>query len=214
MSIILFSVIHHLYRGNKFLQSNYESLARWKSANIGRWGQVKGVLNSLFLAGPMNDLLTKDIALDAQHADAYYVLGELYRELPGWPLSFGNIDFAVSLGRLAVDMRADQVASGKEKAYTYAFYTELAKSLYKRNWDAAHRAADQKANRARYDAAKGVIERGSYYESTVTIKDMSDREEAKAMVQWVVAQLGAKATRMSDDDKDYSDAQDVLNGWK
>ena len=37
----------------------------WKSSNIGRWGQVKGILNSLFKAGPMRDLLLKDLSLDA-----------------------------------------------------------------------------------------------------------------------------------------------------
>ena len=29
----------------------------WKSANIGRWGQVKGVVNALFKAATMRDLL-------------------------------------------------------------------------------------------------------------------------------------------------------------
>ncbi len=33
----------------------------WKSANIGRWGQIKGILNSLFKAKPMRDLLRQAV---------------------------------------------------------------------------------------------------------------------------------------------------------
>ena len=84
----------------------------WKSANIGRWGQVKGVVNSLFKAATMKDLLLKELSLNPERSDPYYVLGELYRELPGWPVSFGNLDAAVSLGRKAVDLRQAQVENG------------------------------------------------------------------------------------------------------
>ena len=78
----------------------------WKSANIGRWGQVKGVMNALMKAQPMKDLLVKELSLNPDRTDAYFVLGQLYRELPGWPVSFGDTDAAVSLGRRAVDAAA------------------------------------------------------------------------------------------------------------
>jgi len=97
----------------------------WKSANIGRWGQVKGILNALSKAAPMRDLLVKELSLNPERADPYYVLGELYREVPGWPASFGNVDAAVSLGRRAVDTRERQVQAGTEKM-DYSFTTELA----------------------------------------------------------------------------------------
>jgi tetratricopeptide (TPR) repeat protein len=186
----------------------------WKAANIGRWGQVKGILDSLFQAGPMRDLLIKDLALNSNHADAYYVLGQLYREVPGWPLSFGNGDYAVSLGRQAVDMRAAQLESGQEKILAYSFYTELAKSLYKRNWSASNRVKEQAAKRTRYGTAKDALERGFNYEGTAVLPDVSDRDEAKTMVQWVVTELEKKAGRTSDDDNDLTEARDVLKGWK
>ena len=85
----------------------------WKSANMGRWGQVKGILDSLSKAAPMRDLLVKEISLNPERSEPYFVLGQLFREVPGWPVSFGNTDAAVSLGRKAVEMRQAQVQHGQ-----------------------------------------------------------------------------------------------------
>ena len=62
----------------------------WKSSNIGRWGQIKGILNSLAKAAPMKELLVKVVGLNPERSDAYYVLGQLYRELPGGPCRSGT----------------------------------------------------------------------------------------------------------------------------
>jgi tetratricopeptide (TPR) repeat protein len=185
----------------------------WKSANIGRWGQVKGVLNALFEAAPMKDLLVKELSLNAERTDPYYVLGELYRELPGWPVSFGNLDAAVSFGRRAVDARPQQVQQGVEKELVYNFYTELAKTLYKRNWSSSTRKAEQKNKAAKLASASTVLDKASLYEATVTLSDQSDRQEAKALVQWVVAQLDGASTITAPEKKDLQKAKDVLKGW-
>jgi tetratricopeptide (TPR) repeat protein len=185
----------------------------WKSANIGRWGQVKGILDSLGRAGPMKELLLKDISINPEHSDAYFVLGQLYRELPGWPLSFGNIDYAVSLGRMAVDLRTEQVRKGTEKDPAYNFSVELAKTLYKRNWSAATRVNNQKNSNNRFNAAKNDLERGSAYEGTVTLEKVSDREEAKALVTWAIQQMESLQSRTAGQEKDLADARLVLKGW-
>jgi hypothetical protein len=185
----------------------------WKSSNIGRWGQVKGILNSLFKAGPMKDLLIKELSINADRTDAYFVLGQLYRELPGWPVSFGNIDAAVSFGRKAVDLRQSQVQAGIEKELVYNFSTELAKTLYKRNLSSAARSAEQKNRAAKLAAATAPLDKGSSYEATVTLKDVSDREEAKALVEWVVAELGALPSLNAGQVKDLQKAKVVLKGW-
>lgn len=185
----------------------------WKSANIGRWGQVKGVLNALFKAGDMRDLLLKELSLNPDRSDPYHVLGQLYRELPGWPVSFGNLDAAVSLGRAAVDMRQAQVASGAEKELVYNFATELAKTLYKRNWSAAARAAEQKGKAAKLAAASTPFDKAALYEGTVTLKEQSDRDEAKTLVQWVVSQLQSAPSLTASERKDLQKARDVLKGW-
>ena len=185
----------------------------WKSSNIGRWGQTKGILNSLFKAGPMKDLLVKELSINPERTDPYYVLGQLYRELPGWPVSFGNIDAAVSLGRKAVELRMSQFQAGKEKELVYNFYNELAKNLWKRNWSAANRLTEQKNKVAKLAAAVTPLDKGSFFEAGVTLKDMSDRDEAKALAQWVVSDLQKVSSRTAPQNKDLQKAVDLLKGW-
>ena len=184
----------------------------WKSANIGRWGQVKGILNALSKAGPMRDLLVKELAINPERADPYYVLGELYREVPGWPVSFGDMDAAVSLGRRAVDARQQQVQQGTEKM-DYNFATELAKTLYKRNWSAAARIAEQKKKASKLTAAVTLLEKGALYEATVTLSGQSDREEAKSLAQWVVSELEKLPSLTAPQKKDLESAKSLLKGW-
>jgi len=185
----------------------------WKSANIGRWGQVKGVLNSLMKAGVMKDILAKVVALNPERSDAYFVLGQLYREVPGWPASFGNLESAVSLGRKAVDLRRAQVESGAEKDFVQNFAIELAKTLYKRNWSAAKRAGEQAKKAAKYSAAQTPLDKSFWYEGSVTLQELSDREEARALVQRAVAELGALPSLTASQAKDLAKAKDVLKGW-
>jgi len=187
----------------------------WKSSNIGRWGQVKGILNSLFKAGPMKDLLVKVLSLNTQRSDAYYVLGQLYRELPGWPLSFGNVDAAVSLGRKAIDLRMAQFKAGSEKDLIWNAYSELAKTLYKRNWAPAARAKEQAAKKAKYGDARQGLDEGSLYEAAVTLPNVSDREEAKSLAQWVVSELEKipSGSRTAGQEKDLKKAKDLLKAW-
>jgi hypothetical protein len=185
----------------------------WKSSNIGRWGQIKGILNSLFKAGPMKDLLVKELSLNAERTDPYYVLGQLYRELPGWPASFGNVDAAVSLGRKAVDLRQAQLAAGTEKEFVYNFATELAKTLWKRNWSSDRRKAEQAGKAAKIASAQTPLDRASLYEGTVVLKDMSDRDEAKSIVQWVITELVKLPALTAPQVKDLERAREVLKGW-
>ncbi|HVP17945.1 MAG TPA: hypothetical protein VMU36_03050 [Spirochaetia bacterium] len=185
----------------------------WKSANIGRWGQVKGVFNALSKAAPIRDLLLKVLSINPERSDAYFVLGQLYRELPGWPISFGNIDWAVSLGRRAVDLNAEQVASGKEKDTSFDFSTELAKTLHQRGWSAATRLSEQKKKEAKYDEAKTAFDKGCQYEAAMTLKNASDAEEAKEIVQDVVAAMEKLPSFTKSQEKDYQKAKDILKGW-
>jgi tetratricopeptide (TPR) repeat protein len=185
----------------------------WKSANIGRWGQVRGILDSLMKAQPMKDLLVKDLSINPERSDAYFVLGQLYRELPGWPVSFGDMAAAVSLGRKAVDLRQGQVEAGTEKEFVYNFATELAKTLYKRNWSSATKANELKGRKGKIASAVTPLDKGSYYEASLAQKDVSDREEAKSLVQWVVSQLGSMGDLTASQKKDLQKATDVLKGW-
>ncbi len=187
----------------------------WKSSNIGRWGQVKGILNSLFKAGPMRELLVKDLSLDANHPDAYNVLGQLYRELTtAGPLSFGNIETAVSMGRMAIDQRAKAVQAGTEKELSYNYYLQLGKSLWKRNLTAEKRTAGQAKRLAAFQAAKTPLEKGSAYEGTLELKAITDREEAREILNLIIAELSKIADRTAGQNDDLQETRDTLAEWK
>ena len=77
----------------------------YKASSIGRWGETKGPLNALSKAKPMRDDFT--YLIDTMGVDddtiSWYVLGQLYYQLPGWPISFGNLNTAISYTRKAVE---------------------------------------------------------------------------------------------------------------
>ncbi len=186
----------------------------WKSAASGRWGQVKGIFNALAKAKPMRDLLHKALVLKPDHADSYYVLGQLYEQVPGAPLSFGDKDWAVSLGRKAVDLRELQVRAGEEEGLVYDYYTQLANHLWERNWSAAKRQKAQPGKAAEYAARTDPMEKNSYYEGTLTLKNLSDREEARELVAWTVGELQALPRRTQKEEDDLKKALQVQAGWK
>jgi tetratricopeptide (TPR) repeat protein len=186
----------------------------WKSANIGRWGQVKGILNSLFKAKPMRDLLQQALAVEPEHADSYYVLGQLYEQVPGFPVSFGDKDYAVSLGRKSVDLHEQQVRAGIEEEIDYDFYTEMAKHLWERNYSAAKRGREQGRKESKYRSISDPMEKNFYYEAAVTLEDTSDREEALELINWVIRELQNLSERTDSQDDDLKEAREVLESWQ
>lgn len=58
----------------------------WQGVNNGKYGEVRGVLKSLFLVGPIKDAMNKVIELDRSYEDggADRVLGRVYFKLPGF----------------------------------------------------------------------------------------------------------------------------------
>ena len=186
----------------------------WKSANIGRWGQVKGILNSLFKAKPMRDLLQQAVAVEPEHADSYYVLGQLFEQVPGFPVSFGDKDYAVSLGRKSVDLHEQQVRAGIEEEIDYDFYTEMAKHLWERNYSDSRRAREQGKKESKYRSTQDPMEKNFYYEAVVSLKDTSDREEALELINWVIRELQNLPERTDSQDDDLKEAREVLETWK
>ncbi len=105
----------------------------WKGAAIGLQGQIRGVLNSLFMAQSLRDYAEMTLERDPGHAEAHYMLGQLYRELPGWPISFGDRDRAVRHARLSIELHEEAYQAGRIHVRYYDFYTQLAASLWRRN---------------------------------------------------------------------------------
>lgn len=164
----------------------------WKASNLGRWGETRGILSSLRQAGPMRDLLEQSIQRDPDHAESYYVLGLLYARVPGGLISFGNTDYAVSLGRKAVDLHLADVRAGEEELY-YPIRFELASHLIDRDWDRRKRQREQASKQREHERADGILEQSFYYEGTVDIPPVGDEEEARRILEDVIDELAAQA---------------------
>ncbi|HHY09660.1 MAG TPA: hypothetical protein GX528_03745 [Firmicutes bacterium] len=91
----------------------------WLAALIGRAGQTRGILSSLFMVRPMKDALDRTLELDDTYADAYWVLSQLYHQAPGFPLSIGSKKHSLENAKIAVSFEPDNVE----------FLLQLAKSL-------------------------------------------------------------------------------------
>lgn len=76
----------------------------WLAALIGRVGQTKGILNSLFMVRPLKESLDQVLELDSGYADAYLALSQLYLQAPGWPVSIGDRNQALVTAEQAVKL--------------------------------------------------------------------------------------------------------------
>lgn len=181
----------------------------WTSANIGRWGQTKGVLNSLFRAPDMRDLLTEAVTRDPEHADSYYVLGQLYAQVPGG-ISFGNAEYAVSLGRLSVELMEAQVASGERDEASEAFYVQLASHLINRGWNSRRRQRAASDLERDYRNARSAIERGFYHEGRDGIPAGDDRAEAREILEATIRRLERISNPLPSDRRQLEEARELL----
>ena len=185
----------------------------WKSANTGRWGEIKGILNALFKAKPMRDLLNQALEIYPEHPASFYVLGIMYERVPGWPLSFGNSDYSVSLGRKAVDANKAEFETGLAYEIKLDYYLDLARHLYKRNWNVRKRNREQSKKAERYAEANDVLEKNYYYEGVVRIPDMTDREEAMELIEWVIEEFEALPWLRRSQRLDLDGAREDLRTW-
>ena len=180
----------------------------WKSANIGRWGQVKGILNSLVRATPMRDLLVEAINREPDHADSYYVLSQLYEQVPGM-ISFGNADYAVSLGRRAMALHEEELASGEEEDFREGYQVKLAAALASRDWSEGKRRREQSDKARAYRRAESELERGFHFEGTVGIPQMSDEEEARELLDEVISDLRRRSDLSEQEERQLREAQEL-----
>ena len=185
----------------------------WKSANIGRWAEVKGIVNSLFKAKPMRDLLRQALNAYPEHPNSFYVLGIMYERVPGWPISFGEADYAVSLGRKAVDANLAEIAAGLEDEVKIVYTLELARHLMNRGWDVKKRNKERAKKVSKYARESDVLEKNLYYEGAVEIPDMSDEEEALELVKWVIAEFGKLPVLRQSHKTDLAEARADLAEW-
>lgn len=195
---------------------------QWKASSIGRWGETKGPLNSLVKAAPMR----RDLEIvinefhDLENTNVWYVLGQLYFQLPGKPLSFGNLDAAISYTRRAVDtISSDDLYPGH--------YLALAKMLWKRNWSTSKRTskiADMEKEFKKsaealpldhywyYEGAKG--HKAIPFYSPVALGAMSDRQEAIMVLQYITNVYHVWPFHTRAEERAYQDIQQLLSEYR
>lgn len=189
----------------------------WLASSMGRIGQVNGPLNSLSKAKPMlGHLETVQNEFGADMSDSWYVLGVLYKSLPGAPISFGNNNFAISYMRRCLDTQ-DNV-----NRTNLTNYLELSDQLYDRNWDANKRGKEADKMKKNYDKQSVPTEKMKYYEgvngrntkafySSVALDKMSDRQEAVMLLQYALAVYNSRSVKLESDTAKAAEIQARLN---
>jgi tetratricopeptide (TPR) repeat protein len=178
----------------------------WQAVNIGKWGQAKGMLDALGAVRRMQVLLQQVVELAPTFTAAYFVLGALYEQLPGFPLSFGDVDAAVSFGRMAISLREAELAAGLVEDVPAEYYTELAKHLRKRNWHEARRAREQSRKRERPVQEENNFDRAANFEATAALRPGSDRQEAALLLQRAIGLLRIRSHRTPGEERQLSAA--------
>lgn len=185
----------------------------WKAANIGKWGTAKGILNSLMRAGPMRDQLVLAIEREPNFADAYFVLGQLHAKVPG-VISFGDVNAAVSMARLSVDLMEAELRAGTRAHLNEAFYIQLASHLISRNWNQRRRDGQQAGKAAAHRAATTPLARAGAYEGTVRLSAQDDRVEARAILNDMIARLERFGSRTASQERRLKEARELLSGLR
>lgn len=183
----------------------------WKSSALGRWGQTKGPLDSLGKApGMLDDVLMVIDHFGYDYTDSWYVLGVLYNQLPGWPLSFGDKNYAISYMRRSLDTRI------AERGIYLTLFQELSDQLYDRNWNAKKRTKEFAKMHDSYEENTVMSEKMKYYEgaeagknkpfySTVALNDISDRQEAVMLLRYAEALYKAKKNPLPSETEKYKE---------
>jgi hypothetical protein len=166
------------------------------------------------MASDLDELLHQTVRRDDDYPEPYFMLGTLYRELPGRPLSFGDDDAAVSFGRLAVALHEEEYRRGEDIVPFYDYYLELAMSLWERDWRQNKREREQGKKRDDVDDAEGPVEEAALYEAEVDLSGETDREEALSLVREMEARLSAIANPTVRNRRDLEKARELLSDWE
>ncbi|MFA7671397.1 MAG: hypothetical protein WCY53_03965 [Sphaerochaetaceae bacterium] len=211
--------------GQAFAEQSIESFPLamghvYRASNIGRWGETKGPLNSLSKAKPMRDDFT--VVIDQMRVTdntiSWYVLGQLYYKLPGWPISFGDLNTAISYTRKAIDtIPSENLYHGHFKA--------LAEMLYKRDYNAKKRSTFIATQEKEWNKSKqSILDQHAYYEgakgssaipfySPVALDKMSDRQEAVMLLKYAQAKYNIWPFHSRADIRTFDAIGDMLKQW-
>jgi len=188
----------------------------WHVACTGRDCQTRGLSSQLNGVDTMLNDLDKIINQlgNTDFSEAWHALGEVY-----WRHPFKSTSSAVSYFRAAVDT----IPKGEIRVVTYRC---LAEALYSRNWSAKKRVSELASMQKKWaaDKFKNAIDKYSVYEgrngsavkpvwTTVTLGEMSDRQEAKVILSYVKLLYEKSGINVDAEAKDYQEVLDLLAKW-
>lgn len=185
----------------------------WKAACVGKISQIRNLLRAFIEAGTVRDLLFKAGRLAPNDGEIWYVLGQLYSMIPGFPISFGDTTYAVSLGRKGLAARKAQVAAGTEPNLPEDYYIQLARELERRGWSEAEREHRHPQEAKEYRSTSDPVKKNFYYEGVVSIPKLSDKEEAIRIDRGVVSRLEALSARNQTQNDALKTARHDLASW-
>ena len=181
----------------------------WRSANIARLASTQGFFKSIRLVKPMKEAAEAALLINPRHSNSYFILSIMYKSAPGWPIGFGNVDFAVSLCRQAIDLNRADYERGTDNL-NYWYYLELARHLEKRNWSEGKRIRSIPAKTSKLAEITGEFERAFYYEGTIQIGDQTDKAEAVEILEWLIIQFDSKLPLKETDRLAYNETRTLL----
>ena len=190
----------------------------WKCANIGRYGQTKGVMDSLAKVKPMKAdirVITDEFNV-VDSSETWYTLGVLFNKVPG--IFGGDSTAAISYMRAACDtIPAKYIYGGT--------YMELALQLYDRDWSAKKRSSEISKMKTKWDReTKSNYDKYAYYEGAngaganpvwtkTKLSAMSDRQEALVILKYAQAVFNSRKNHTKTDEIHYAEIQEIIDKW-
>lgn len=182
----------------------------WKASNLGLWTQLKGIKEGLENINPLRNLLLKVLSIEPEHVDSYFFLGQLYAEVPGIPIGYGNINFAISLARKGIWLYEKKYPPADLAHKVYIYYVKMAKSLIKRNWSVKRRLNKQEKKKEKYESFTDNFKKSCFFEGTLTLENISDKEEAIILLTTIQKELKSKSTLTSLQKQDLDETEKLL----
>lgn len=159
--------MHRLYFYRAFIKALIAGVKR----NMGFLSEIKHIFSDI----------EKSLDLEPEFIDSVFFAAGLYQFLPGWPISRGSNEKAISWYRYGLGIlengKAEMTADDLQGVIARN-RLNLAACLADRNWKADKRKKEQEDCRKKHSKAGNIIEEIDCYEGIAVLENISDMEEA------------------------------------
>ena len=163
---------HRLY----FYRAFYKTLIAGVKRNMGFLSEIKHIFEDL----------GKSLELEPDFPDSVFFAAGLYQFLPGWPISRGSNEKAISWYRYGLGILEENpkdIPGDQLEEIIARNQLSLAQCLAERDWKADKRKKEQEKFRNKYSNAEDITEEIDFYEGITVLENISDMEEAKRLYE-------------------------------